>query len=135
MRSAIHRCLAILLVFYICVSSENAEVAREPLTDSKLIAQVADNALGENIVHEIATRGLAFKADRAQGPQLYRRRDDAHLIVIRRRPTLAITAILLPDLLTIVAILAVLLMAACKRAAEKRDYERAEQESDHHRAD
>jgi len=101
----------------------------------QLIALVADNALGENIVHEIATRGLAFKADRAQGPQLYRRRDDAHLIVIRRRPTLAITAILLPDLLTIVAILAVLLMAACKRAAEKRDYERAEQESDHHRAD
>ena len=60
MRSAIHRCLAILRVFYICVSSENAEVAREPLTDSKLIAQVADNALGENIVHEIATRGLAL---------------------------------------------------------------------------
>ena len=80
MRSAIHRCLAILLVFYICVSSANAQVAREPLTDSKLIALVADNALGENIVHEIATRGLAFKADGAQGPQLYRRRDDAHLI-------------------------------------------------------
>jgi hypothetical protein len=30
MRSAIHRCLAILLVFYICVSSANAQVAREP---------------------------------------------------------------------------------------------------------
>ena len=48
------------------VPAENAEVAREPLTDSKLIAQVADNALGENIVHEIATRGLAFKPDGAQ---------------------------------------------------------------------
>jgi len=30
MRSAIHRCLAILLDFYICVSSANAQVAREP---------------------------------------------------------------------------------------------------------
>src|SRR6266576_2384021 len=134
MRSAIHRCLAILLVFYICMSSANAQVAREPLTDSKLIALVADNALGENIVHEIATRGLAFKADGAQGPQLYRRRDDAHLIVIRRRPTLDLTAIPLPYLITIVAILAVLLIAVFKRAAEKRDHERAEQESDHHRA-
>jgi len=69
MRSAIHRCLAILLVFYICVSSANAQVAREPLTDSKLIALVADNALGENIVHEIATRGLAFKADGCASPK------------------------------------------------------------------
>jgi hypothetical protein len=41
MRSAIHRCLAMLLVFYICVSSANAQVAREPLTDSKLIALAA----------------------------------------------------------------------------------------------
>jgi hypothetical protein len=30
MRSAIHRCLAILLVSYICVSSANAQVAGEP---------------------------------------------------------------------------------------------------------
>jgi membrane protein implicated in regulation of membrane protease activity len=48
---------------------------------------------------------------------------------------LDLTAIPPPYLITIVAILAVLLIAAFKRAAEKRDHERAEQESDHHRAD
>jgi hypothetical protein len=70
MRSAIHRCLAILLVFYICVSSATAQVAREPLTDGKLIAPVADKALGENIVREIATRGLAFKSRWCPGPPI-----------------------------------------------------------------
>ena len=56
MRSAIHRCLAILLVFCVYVSSANAQAGREPLTDIKLIALVAGGALSEDIAHEIESR-------------------------------------------------------------------------------
>ncbi len=61
MRSAIYRCLAILLLIGAYVSSANAQATKESLTESELIAQVAGNSLSENIVHEIATRGLAFR--------------------------------------------------------------------------
>src|SRR6266852_1937569 len=61
MRSAIYRCLAILLLIGAYVSSANAQATKESLTESELIAQVAGNSLSENIVHEITTRGLAFR--------------------------------------------------------------------------
>ena len=61
MRSALLRCLAIILILGACTWSANAQVAREPLGDSELMALVAGNALSEDIVHEIAARGLAFR--------------------------------------------------------------------------
>src|SRR5260370_41961071 len=61
MRSAIYRCLAILLLIGAYVSSATGQATKESLTESELIAQVAGNSLSENIVHEIATRGLAFR--------------------------------------------------------------------------
>jgi tetratricopeptide (TPR) repeat protein len=38
-----------------------AQASRPPLTDTELMALVAGNALSENIVREIASRGLAFQ--------------------------------------------------------------------------
>src|ERR1700676_5382847 len=61
MRSAALRLLAIILILGNCSCFANAQSAREPLTDSELMALVAGNALSENIVHEIALRGLAFR--------------------------------------------------------------------------
>ena len=61
MRSAALRLLAIILILGNCSCFANAQSAREPVTDSELLALVAGNALSENIVHEIATRGLAFR--------------------------------------------------------------------------
>src|SRR5438445_6783715 len=40
-----------------------AQVTRGPLTDSELMALAAGNALSENIVQEIASRGLVFRPD------------------------------------------------------------------------
>src|ERR1700682_1880063 len=61
MRSALNRCLTILLILGVYVSSADAQAAREPLTDSKLIALVPGGTLSEDIVREIESRGLAFR--------------------------------------------------------------------------
>jgi tetratricopeptide (TPR) repeat protein len=61
MRSAILRYLTILLILGFYSSVACAQATREPITDSELMALVAGNALSENIVHEIETRGLAFR--------------------------------------------------------------------------
>src|SRR6266403_2805217 len=61
MRSTIGRCLLILLFLGSFMSSAHAQAAKDPLTDTKLIALVAGGALSEDIVHEIESRGLAFR--------------------------------------------------------------------------
>jgi len=61
MRSAIFRCLTTLLILGCYSLVACAQATREPVTDSELMALVAGNALSENIVHEIATRGLTFR--------------------------------------------------------------------------
>src|SRR6266478_2300493 len=61
MRSAIHRYIAILLILGVYMPSASGQATRGPLTDSELMALVAGNSLSENIVHEIAARGLAFR--------------------------------------------------------------------------
>jgi hypothetical protein len=61
MRPAIHRSLAILLVcFCVYMSSANAQAAREPPTDNKLIALVAGGALSEDTAHEIESQDCRF---------------------------------------------------------------------------
>ncbi len=63
MRFPLNRCLPMLSVLCICGSLANAQIKRPPLTDSELLALVAGNALSENIVQEIASRGLVFRPD------------------------------------------------------------------------
>jgi len=47
-----------------------AQTAQKPLTDSELMALVAGNALSENIVYQVTTRGLAFHPDAIYKTQL-----------------------------------------------------------------
>jgi tetratricopeptide (TPR) repeat protein len=60
MASSIHRNLIVLFIACSCVSLASAQDRRKPATDSELLALVAGNALSENIVHEIESRGLSF---------------------------------------------------------------------------
>ena len=61
MRSFISRTLPALAILAFCPILSFGQAAGAPLTDRELIALVAGNSLSENIVHEISTRGLAFR--------------------------------------------------------------------------
>src|SRR2546425_2328216 len=63
MRLPLNRYLVMLLILGSYTPFANAQAARQPLTDSELIALVSGRALSENIVHEIQSRGLAFRPD------------------------------------------------------------------------
>src|SRR5438445_4700941 len=80
MRFPLNRCLAMLSVLCICGSLANAQIKRPPLTDSELLALVAGNALSENIVREIASRGLAFQPSDRYRPLLQTAGADAALM-------------------------------------------------------
>src|SRR5438445_1921981 len=80
MRFPLNRCLAMLSVLCICGSLANAQIKRPPLTDSELLALVAGNALSENIVREIASRGLAFQPSDRHRPLLQTAGADAALM-------------------------------------------------------
>jgi hypothetical protein len=54
--------LFVLVVSLVVSFSAAAETSR-PLRQSELLALVAGNALPENIVNEIRTRGIAFRLD------------------------------------------------------------------------
>ena len=47
-----------------------AQTAQKPVTDSELMALVAGNALSENIIYQMTTRGLAFHPDAIYKTQL-----------------------------------------------------------------
>src|ERR1035437_6479220 len=61
MRPSIGRFLPILILLGLNIPLAFAQAPRKPLTDRELMALVAGNALNENIVHEIESRGLAFR--------------------------------------------------------------------------
>jgi Flp pilus assembly protein TadD len=64
------RFVAIFITLLISFPSLYGQTASKPLTKSALLALVAGNALNENIVHEVQTRGLAFRANDAFKAQL-----------------------------------------------------------------
>jgi hypothetical protein len=70
MASSIYRNLIVVLIACSCVSLASAQDRRKPATDSELLALVAGNALSENIVHEIESRGLSFHPTNAYRAQL-----------------------------------------------------------------
>lgn len=57
-----------------------AQTAQKPVTDSELMALVAGNALSENIVYQVQTRGLAFHPDTIYKTQLKSAGADALLL-------------------------------------------------------
>jgi tetratricopeptide (TPR) repeat protein len=64
------RFIAVFITLLISFPSLYGQTASNPLTKSELLALVAGNALNENIVHEVQTRGLAFRANDAFKAQL-----------------------------------------------------------------
>src|SRR5437016_1690393 len=64
--------LAFLYVLFVSllVTVAAAETSARPLRQSELLALVAGNALPENIVNEIHTRGVAFRMDASFRAQL-----------------------------------------------------------------
>src|ERR1700739_979404 len=61
MASSICRNFVILLAICSCAAVAGAQEKTKPLTSIELLALVAGNALNENVVHEIESRGLAFR--------------------------------------------------------------------------
>jgi tetratricopeptide (TPR) repeat protein len=61
MRTIACRCLLVLAILGFDARISFGQTVNEPLSDRELLALVAGNALSENIVHEIETRGLAFR--------------------------------------------------------------------------
>jgi superkiller protein 3 len=64
------RCMAILVAAVFFAALAHSQPKNPPLREAELLALVAGNALSENIVHEIASRGLAFRATDAYLAQL-----------------------------------------------------------------
>src|SRR5467141_5176729 len=62
--------LSLLVVSLLVSVTAAAETSARPLRQTELLALVAGNALPENIVNEIHTRGIAFRMDDSFRAQL-----------------------------------------------------------------
>jgi len=80
MASSIYRNLVITLIFFGCATLAHSQENNKPLADSELLALVAGNVLSENVVHEIDSRGLAFRPDDTYRFQLTTAGADAHVL-------------------------------------------------------
>jgi tetratricopeptide (TPR) repeat protein len=63
MRIIVCRFWLILAILGFFAPLSFAQITQEPLSDREVLALVAGNALSENLVHDIETRGLAFRSD------------------------------------------------------------------------
>ena len=63
MRTIARRFCLLLAILAFCAPLSFAQADHDPLSERDLLALVAGNALSENIVHDIETRGLAFRPD------------------------------------------------------------------------
>ena len=91
MRFPLKRRLAMLSVLCICVSLANAQMKRQPLTDSELLALVAGNELSENIVQQIKLRGLAFRPKEQYGALIQTAGGDAAVMTALQNATISDT--------------------------------------------
>ena len=81
MSSPIYRNLGVLLLVSVFVTNfSHAQEKKPPLTSRILLALVAGNALSENVAHEIASRGLAFRATDQLRAQLTATGADARVL-------------------------------------------------------
>jgi len=79
MASSSYRNLVITLLFSGCTTPGHFQENKKPLADSELLALVAGNVLTENVVHEIESRGLAFRLTDAYRSQLTTAGADTHI--------------------------------------------------------
>jgi tetratricopeptide (TPR) repeat protein len=74
------RCLVFFAAFLIGVPFLYCQTAAKPVSKSELLALVAGNALSENIVRVVQTRGLSFRVDEAFKRQLSTAGADINLL-------------------------------------------------------
>ena len=74
------RFLVLFTALLIGAPSVYCQTSVKPVAKSELLALVAGNALSENIVHEVQTRGLSFRVDDAFKRQLSTAGADANLL-------------------------------------------------------
>ena len=74
------RLLVLFIVVFVSFASLYCQTDSRPLTKSELLALVAGNALSENILHEVQTRGVAFRPNDAFKAQLSAAGADSALI-------------------------------------------------------
>ena len=66
MKPSVRRHFALIILVFNFLTLAAAQEKPGPLSDRELLALLAGNALSENIVHEIQSRGLAFRAGTLQ---------------------------------------------------------------------
>jgi len=88
MASLIYRHAVIFLALCSCAALADAQEKNKPLTNSELLALVAGNALNENIVHEIESRGLAFRPSDGFRSQLSAASADARVLAALGKATI-----------------------------------------------
>src|SRR2546430_13006034 len=76
--TTLFRSLIILVFNFVTLAA--AEEKPRPLADRELLALVVGNALSENIVHEIQSRGLAFRPTDGYRSQLTDAGADARVL-------------------------------------------------------
>jgi tetratricopeptide (TPR) repeat protein len=80
MASSIYRHLIILFAFSSFTALAGAQEKSKLLSSTELLALVAGNALNENVVHEMESRGLAFRPSEAYRSQLNAAGADARVL-------------------------------------------------------
>jgi hypothetical protein len=80
MISRLCRTLVATLLIASCAAIASSQEKAKPFTNSELLALVAGNALNENVVHEIVSRGLAFRPGDGYRSQLSAAGADARVL-------------------------------------------------------
>jgi TolA-binding protein len=89
MTSSVRRHLALLILVFGLVTLAAAQEKPKPLVDCELLALVAGNALSENIVYEIQSRGLAFHPRDGYRSQLTDAGADARVLAALGKATVS----------------------------------------------
>jgi tetratricopeptide (TPR) repeat protein len=89
MTSLVRRHFALLILFFGFTTLVAAQEKPQPLTDRELLALVAGNALNENVVHEIQSRGLAFHPSDSYRSQLTDAGADARVLAALGKATVS----------------------------------------------
>jgi tetratricopeptide (TPR) repeat protein len=89
MISRLFRILATTLLIATCAAIAGSQEKAKPISAPELLALVAGNALNENIVHEIESRGLGFRPGDRYRSQLSAAGADAQVIAVLGKATIS----------------------------------------------
>jgi tetratricopeptide (TPR) repeat protein len=85
---SIRHFLGIFLVLFACAACGQAQQKQLPLKGPELLALVAGKALNENVVHELSTRGVAFRPTDVYRARLAEAGADAQVLAALNKATI-----------------------------------------------